>query len=563
MGLIRSLVGASGVAKAAPARPMRQPSAAGPKRWSFDPHTLAWNYAAEVPDATHPGTFGLTYDLLHAMSRVPIVGAIIQTRINQVADFARIQPNPYAVGFQILMRDRRKTPNAAARKAIEQLTNDVILTAGGKYQPGGFEAFLRMITRDSLTYDQVNFEVFRERKTKLPAGFVPTDPATIRRAKPTQEAMDRGQWDPDKVTYLQIMDQEVVNEFGREEMSWGVRRHRSWTHAKGYGYPEIEELMGFITHLLNAETYNAVQFTTGINADSILTLSSDMDTEMFRAFQIMVAGMLSGVSNSRRTPLIQLNPELKEELKVVQMGKSNREMEYEKWINWLLKVVCSVFQMDPAELGFVFGNEGQSSSMGSMSVAERVAASKDKGLRPLLRAIEFWLNEMVIYPWDPDFELEFMGFDSRSEEEKLEMDVKAVKAFRSPNELRKERDEKTLKLMAGEVNLFDLPLDPTVWNSAVQLAQAAAMQEQQDAGGDFFGGFTGDEGENGLDDFAEPGEAPEEEVEMSSSFGIDVFKGTKFGDVQGVDDLSNLLIGDEKKALGDLSKALARLKPLE
>lgn len=40
-------------------------------------------------EPTHRGTWGLTFDILNAMARVPVISSVINTRINQVAEFAK------------------------------------------------------------------------------------------------------------------------------------------------------------------------------------------------------------------------------------------------------------------------------------------------------------------------------------------------------------------------------------------------------------------------------------------------------------------------------------------
>ena len=49
----------------------------------------------EVVSDVHPGTVGVDYWTLMNISRVPVIGAIIQTRIQQVAEFAVPQKSPY------------------------------------------------------------------------------------------------------------------------------------------------------------------------------------------------------------------------------------------------------------------------------------------------------------------------------------------------------------------------------------------------------------------------------------------------------------------------------------
>jgi uncharacterized membrane protein YgcG len=446
-----------------------------------------------------------------AMSRVPVVAGIIKTRVNQVVDFSRRVDDPHKNGWLLRLRDPRKSPTKAALSSMDKLA-EVIARAGGDFQPdsSGFEGFLSAVVRDTLTYDQVNFEVLFARHLKrsseegagrLPVGFVYVDPSTIRRAKPSEQELARGRWNPKGTSFVQVLDDKVVNEYDQREMAFGIRNVRSWVHARGYGHPELEILMGVVANLLKAETWNAKKFTTGIRSDQMITLSSDMSAEMFEAVRRIVWAMLSGTSNNQRVPLLQLSPDLKEELKVHTLGHTASDMQFKEWINFLIKICCALYQMDPAELGFVFGNEGQSSSLNSQGPAERIAASKERGLHPLLRSVARWLNQMIVWQWDPDFELAFCGYDDMTQKDRQELDTGAIKHYRSPNEVRASMDEEPMELMAGDINLLDLPLDATLINAALSLGQQG---EEGEGGGPFGGlGGGGDDGGGGGQEGAE------------------------------------------------------------
>ena len=460
---------------------------APPKSRDLSPRDYLLSLSPEALGDEHPGADGMHYGLLNEMSKVPVVAAIHQTRIGQVVDFAGETDDPHRNGWRLGMRDKRKAPSSAARKSLEVLSK-IITRAGKEYQPvsSGFEGFLAAIVRDSLTYDQANFEVLFAKHTKnartergrLPVGFVYVDPSTIRRAKPSKKEIEVGRLDPTvQPAFVQILEDRVREEYTSRDMAFCVRTPRSSVNSRGYGRPELEILIGVVANLLKADTWNSKKFTTGIRSDQIITINSDMSSEMFSAVRRIVWAMLSGTSNNQRLPMLQLSPDLKEELKVHPLGHSATDMQFREWINFLIKQACAMYQMDPAELGFVFGNEGQTNSMNSQGPAERIAASQERGLHPLLRSIAGWLNEMIVWQWDPDFEFKFTGYDDYTAEERQELDIKAAAVFRTPNELRANRDEKPLVLMAGKVNLFDLPQHDSIINAAVQMSQMGGEGE--------------------------------------------------------------------------------------
>jgi hypothetical protein len=559
MGWIRSIARPIDVVKASSTSDVVVPKP--PTRWQYDPDTSDWQYATEVPSQMHPGTVGLTYETLHSMSRIPVIGAIIQTRVNQIADFAHPQPDPYSLGYRIRHRDLKHVQTKKDDRIVREIT-EVIERAGGPYWYGGFEGFLRSLVRDSMTYDQANFEVIRDRSGR-PWGFVPVDPSTIRRAKPPEKGEREGTLDPDDVSFVQIVGKRIVTEFDRNELAWCIRRPRSWIYANGYGYPELEELMTVVTNILNAETFNAVNFTNGIHARTILGLKSSMDEGMFKAFKREVVALMSGVGNSRRVPIVQLDPEFKEELAAIPLDRSNREMEYREWLNWLLKVICGGFQMDPAEIGFVFGNEGQSSSLAGSSVGDRVSLSREKGLRPLLRAIAHWLNEWVVQPFNEDYMIEFTGFDSATEAERTELDVKAVTNWMTLDELRAQKDMEPMPDDQGKIIL-----NPTFLQAKQQADMMAQQQQQGEPGED-----DGDDEEQPSGLFDQPGDEPDigggvqDDDSFSGSEGPDRGEqlaasqaGTQYGEVDGVWELSGRLKKAYDDRMAELIRTMRRMK---
>jgi len=191
-----------------------------------------------------------------------------------------------------------------------------------------------------------------------------------------------------------------------------------------------------VTYLVNAETYNAANFVNGIHVNSILAVKSKMSPQMFRAFRRDFYAMLSGAQNAKRTPILQLDPEANEEVSSVNMGSSAEEMGYSTWMGYLTKIACAIYQIDPAELGFVFGSEGVTSSLSQGGPEQRILASKDRGLRPLLRQVQGWINRWIIHPIDPELSFRFVGLDAEDASSKLKSDVDKVSHYLTINEVR-------------------------------------------------------------------------------------------------------------------------------
>ena len=376
--------------------------------------------------------------VLQNLSQHQIISAIIGARINQVAEFAH-HTDDEDLGYKIMLKDKKAEITEDDEKNIAALHN-FLQNCGTNISDYEltFESFLRQIVRDSLIYDQCCFEIVKNRKGQI-TGFLPVDAATIKRAALSKEEIQTGRKNKDGVAYIQVINNKIVAEFKQDELCFGVRRPRTDIKLRGYGNPELFELYSTLNNLFNAETYNASNFTNGINANGIIAVKSKMNPKLFRSFRREFYQMLNGVANAKRTPLIQLDPDEKEDISSVSLGSTNKEMEYNDWINYLIKVACSIYQIDPAEIGFVFGTEAQSSSLFGTDPSARVLMGKEKGLRPLIRSLQTWINRYIIDQIDDRYQLVFTGLDSVSSMDKMKLEEHKMK-YMTLNEIRVSHD---------------------------------------------------------------------------------------------------------------------------
>ena len=335
-------------------------AAPSPSSFDIDPQNYLSAYMHEdTTGSYHSGTNGLDYKTLLMMARQPVLSAIINTRINQVADFSQPQRSPYDLGFKIELKEYKAEPTPEQEKKIAEITKWMSTCGDDRIAfDNTFENFLRKIIRDSLIYDQCCFEIVRTRGGDI-SGFVAVDASTIRRARPTPKEKKEGRRDPQKAAFVQVMNNKTLATFTQRELCMGIRRPRTNMKVNGYGFPELEELSKVVTYLINAEMYNANNFTHGMHTAGILAVKSKMNPQLFRAFRREFYSMLHGAENSRRTPIIQLDPEAKEEVQSVNLSNSNKDMEYSQWMGWLLRLSCSIFAISPTELGgnWQYGNE--------------------------------------------------------------------------------------------------------------------------------------------------------------------------------------------------------------
>lgn len=175
--------------------------------------------------------------------------------------------------------------------------------------------------------------------------------------------------------------------------------------------------------------------------------------------------------NSWRTPILN-----SEDLQWISMHSNNREMEFSAWMDWVTKLICAVFGVDPLEINFQFGNTGQSSSLNTGDQESKLAESKDKGLRPLSDHFTDVINSHLIWDLAPDFEFIFGGMFGSGEEADREALSKDGSTYKTVNEIRAQEDMAALPGEQGKAILN------STWIQWALQKDAAAQQAQQ--GGD-------------------------------------------------------------------------------
>ena len=433
--------------------------------------------------------FSLTYTTLKRMAGTPIINAIIKTRKNQIADFAEPQADRYSTGFII-----RKKPIGGVEskmdkedKKIAKSINDFILNCGNKnsWVNDDFDTFIRKIVDDSLTYDQMTFECIRNRKGQLER-FIATDAATFRIAdsafhddyvNPQFKKSGAIWYNKQIITdskaingfypqFVQVYQNAVVNEFYPWELCFAVRNPSTSIYSNGYGQSELEELVDIVTSLLWGDEYNRKFFSQGSAPKGLLRVKSGMNDNAIQQFKQQWQAMISGVMQSWKTPVVEADVDW------IDLQKSNRDMEFSSWTEYLIKLACAIYCIDPSEIGWDISRGSGNSGLFEKSDAERIQNSKDKGLYPLLKFIQRKINKYIVEQINPDFEFVFMGLNGKTIEQELEMDVKKLNSFQTINEIRQKWDLPEIEV-GGDI------IENSVYFQAYNQAKQQEMQEQQ------------------------------------------------------------------------------------
>lgn len=353
-----------------------------------------------------------------------------------------------------------------ARKAVEQYVLNCGLTDNRPFETKkwNFEAALRAWTRDSLTYDLYSTEIVPDRAGR-PHHWFPTDSGSIKFAsKSLKNYKDMAETfinldilypENDKVSaekqkaidldpkllekemykYCQVIRGKVERAYTADEMKIGIRNVTTDIFTNGYGVSELELLVSLVTGHLNAEYYNQAYFTQGFSAKGILHIKSAIPRRKLESVRQQWASMIKGARNSFQTPIFAGV----EDVKWIPLTQSHNDIGFEGWMRYLVTMICSIYQIDPTELGIYFKQEGSGGGLsGGDKTDVKMSNSKDKGLYPLMNHIQNYINENIIKQFDSRFMLKFTGLADETTQSTLNRQKEEVKFKKTVNEIRAE-----------------------------------------------------------------------------------------------------------------------------
>lgn len=452
-------------------------------------------------------------------NQLSLLSAIINTRCQQVSSFSQPFRSDKSLGYVVKHKDPAHETSKSELKRIKQIEEFIQNCGVGTKNPrsarkrDSFNTFLKKIVRDSLLYDQCAFEVIPTRAGD-PFEFVAVDGSTVRLAVASAEYTSKTQnsslnqdflffdsrslfnrpkpRDLEDPAYVQLLDGAIAESFTEEELVVGIRNPRTDMEALGYGYSEVEQLVNIITAHLHAEEYNRRFFKQGSAPKGILNFRDElMSGDQLESFRHQWANTLEGVHNSWRTPIMQSEAGID----WIDLEKNNRDMEFSAWMEYLIKITSAVFLIDPAELNFDLHGGVQQTPLFESASEWKLKASRDRGLKPLLKFISRLINDNIVQRMDPRFVFEFVGLDELSAEQKHDMNVEQLSSYRTLNEIRREQDLPDVEYGDAPMNSVYVQFVQMKKQEEQQEKQAAQMQQQPAGAGDAVQGQPAEEEE--------------------------------------------------------------------
>lgn len=421
-----------------------------------------------------------------------VISAAIQARADTMLRFARPQRKNLEMGFKIQKKNFHGHLSAEEREEIANL-EDYIYHCGRKdnVPPGEemlFGEFLKLCTRDAMTFGHVAVEKILTRKSSLHR-FRPLpsesmyliNPKTskdiikkeIEQAKLTyklkrantsannpEENQQFNEPDIEYYKYVQMSyDNRVLAAFGDEDMVWKLFNPQNFADSMGYCYSPIELAIVNITNHLNVENYNANFFTHGYAARGILHLKGTVTPAELTAFRRQFYNTITGAQHAWKTPIIAGL----DEVEWVGLSGNAKEMEYLNYNNHLMRSLCTLLQIDPVELGLDYLVSGTGRQTTQQANNEyKINYSRERGLIPILMMFEDMINCNILPAIDKElaekYEFKFTGYDEDSPQVQVAQLQAEMTVHSTMNDLLRAAGKETMRHVVA-----DLPLNQTFW----------------------------------------------------------------------------------------------------
>jgi hypothetical protein len=384
----------------------------------------------------------ISFQTLQRMGNLYCVKNVISTRIEQITRFLKFSTDEQKEGFTIRRKrslfnskEDTKEMTKGEQKRVERIVR--FLEDGGETDkwemPDSFVTFVRKIMQDSLSIDQLAFEITRTRGQELHQ-FKAIDGSMIRFLDTVDpnyaHQFDQYRYKGYLPKYCQVFDQQIV--FNKQlntyvmyypwELGFGIRNVETDIWQNGYGRSELESLIEIITYILNGVQYNGNFFKNGSNPKGFIKMNGpNTNQTQLNDFKQKWRQMLTGTENSHKIPIFAGL-----DLEWVDLQKGNRDMEFDNWTKFLIVLLCSVYRIDPSELGFQFREAAN--LFGQQGQRERLDHSKQKGLYPLLIFLQDIINKFLISELDEEMEFAFTGIEVEDEEKQVKLDSEKLSA---------------------------------------------------------------------------------------------------------------------------------------
>lgn len=476
----------------------------------FDPYAATENYYGNLKTADRKLNRDVDCITLRRVSKKAwIINLCITSVQKKITPFLKPSTNRNLRGF-VVHKIGDDVTTAAGKKSKERTEIEQFLLNTGMEKDSdrdGFVRFCKKIIRDALEIDQVATEIGYTRAGK-PYAFWAIDGATVEKVLPDQD-------NPYNIKFIQVIDSIPQAFYPEGTLIFDYQNPRSDIRYSFYGYSVVEQAIDLITSMINALIYNAGFFTENKLPRGMLLLDGNASQETVEQMEDYLYDIMSGSpSNQWRIPIIPSGNGKGGEnnsIKWVSLNGTNKEMEYQNWLDFLTSGVVSLFGCSMEELGL---HSSKSQPMFERNNTPEIEASKSLILSDTLTFLQQYLNKILekVYP---GYELEFVGYERDDPKQILDIDKGEIESYKTLNEKRKEKGLEPLKAKWAD----ECPANPQYTQMYQATQMGGGMEDSSDENDEAWNsGF-----ENISDEETSEAESEENESDFGSSEDAETF----------------------------------------
>jgi len=449
-----------------------------------------------------------------------IVGSIVTLRIQQALEFSHISDDKDIPGWEMTLKDPKKTLGTQQKKQKEFLENLLKNTQRDDYESieqktDTFKDLLIKYARDRLLIDKIVWEIERDRSGKTVALWV-LDGATIMPVLPggfygstsqvatgihsgfnrlSEEIAKARLADippVEEIRYIQELiygtsGGGITAAFRETDVIYDLGNELNDIRYYKQGMSVVEKANIAVVAFINSLTFNS----NGLSRGAIPKIAIAMGKESSYTQEELEDAQDDWAANFEAMDGQWNIPLLNSDAKVLNLLPNNRDMEYQKYMEFTGALTCAICGADSAEIGLRLN---QAQNVMSENSDGKQIFSKNRGVREMLAGFSYIVNRFLKesgYDFAEDFMFRFNGLSTEDKSFEAELLKQKVTTHMTVDEVRAERDLKPLPDGAGEIILDAV---------FMQNKQAAEMAEQGGEGEEGFGGFSDEETDSMADE---------------------------------------------------------------
>lgn len=186
--------------------------------------------------------------------------------------------------------------------------------------------------------------------------------------------------DPDEPRYWWVPTPQYEVPFKNEDLVYIMANPRTYSVM---GLSPLETLKLTVDAELNGSQYNTRQVTNAA-PDGMLDLGEGARPEQIDAFksywlsEVAGKGAMAFIGGTKGANFIPFRG-------------SNREMQYQEWLKYLVLKICAVYLISPQDLGITM-------DINRATAESQLEMTEDQGLRPLLALVQDYFTREIV--WD-------------------------------------------------------------------------------------------------------------------------------------------------------------------